>query len=71
VLERKKKKKNYQTTHRGPNKMFVWIIVLGLLQEPVKKWPEWECVRWKWTGDVYERRVICLEWRKRENRWIP
>ena len=44
----------------------------SLAKEPdVKKWPEWECVRWTWTGDVYERRVICLEWRKRENRWIP
>jgi hypothetical protein len=37
----------------------------------VKKWPEWECVRWTWAGDVYNRHVVCLEWRKRENRWIP
>lgn len=36
----------------------------------VKKWPEWECIRWTWTGDVYKRQVICLEWRKRDNRWI-
>ena len=35
------------------------------ITEPVKKWPEWECVRWTWTGDVYSRKVICLEWRKR------
>jgi hypothetical protein len=63
--------KNEKNTLRDPTKMFDWIIVLALAQEPVKKWPEWECVRWKWTGDVYERRVICLEWRKRENRWIP
>jgi len=63
--------KNEKNTLRDPNKMFDWIIVLALAQDPVKKWPEWECVRWKWTGDVYERRVICLEWRKRENRWIP
>lgn len=59
-------------------KMYGFIIAVALLidnekinKEPVKKWPEWECVRWSWTGDVYERRVICLEWRKRENRWIP
>lgn len=25
-----------------------------------------ECVRWTWTGDVYNRKVICLEWRKKE-----
>jgi len=27
--------------------------------------PEYECVRWAWTGDVYNRKVICLEWRKK------
>lgn len=51
--------------------MYDWILLLALAQEPVKKWPEWECVRWTWTGDVYERRVVCLEWQKRVNRWIP
>jgi len=52
--------------------MYDWILVLALNKEPdIKKWPEWECVRWTWTGDVYSRRVVCLEWRKRENRWIP
>jgi len=25
-----------------------------------------ECVRWTWTGDVYNRKVVCLEWRKKE-----
>ena len=24
------------------------------------------CVRWTWTGDVYNRRVVCLEWQKKE-----
>lgn len=28
--------------------------------------PEWQCVRWTWTGDVYNRRVYCLEWKKRK-----
>jgi hypothetical protein len=52
--------------------MYDWILLLALAREPdVKKWPEWECVRWTWTGDVYNRTVICLEWRKRENRWKP
>ena len=25
-----------------------------------------ECVRWTWSGDVYSRRVVCLEWRKKD-----
>ena len=25
-----------------------------------------ECIRWTWYGDVYNRTVICLEWRKKE-----
>ena len=28
--------------------------------------PEYECVRWAWSGDVYNRKVVCLEWRKRK-----
>jgi hypothetical protein len=52
--------------------MYDWILILALAKEPdVKKWPEWECVRWAWSGDVYNRTVWCLEWRKRDNRWIP
>lgn len=26
--------------------------------------PEYECVRWSWSGDVYSRKVVCLAWRK-------
>ena len=25
-----------------------------------------ECIRWTWSGDVYSRKVVCLEWRKKE-----
>jgi hypothetical protein len=25
-----------------------------------------ECVRWTWSGDVYGRKVTCLEWRKKD-----
>jgi len=28
--------------------------------------PEYECVRWTWSGDVYNRKVVCLEWIKRK-----
>ncbi len=27
----------------------------------------WSCVKWTWTGqDVFNRKVICLEWRKED-----
>ena len=22
------------------------------------------CVKWTWTGDIYNRKVVCLEWSK-------
>ena len=28
--------------------------------------PKQECVRWTWTGDVYNRVVVCLEWRDKD-----
>jgi len=28
--------------------------------------PEYECVRWTWSGDVYNRKVVCLQWRKKK-----
>lgn len=30
--------------------------------------PEYRCVRWGWTGDVYNRKVYCLEWKKIEKK---
>ena len=29
-----------------------------------KEKTEYRCVRWAWTGDVYNRKVVCLEWQK-------
>jgi len=29
---------------------------------------EYRCVRWTWTGDVYNRKVVCLEWKKVEGK---
>jgi len=29
---------------------------------------EYRCVRWSWTGDVYNRKVVCLEWKKVEKK---
>jgi hypothetical protein len=54
--------------------MIELILVLALAQDPadnIKKWPEWECVRWAWTGDVYSRVVWCLEWKKRDSVLLP
>jgi hypothetical protein len=25
---------------------------------------EYRCVRWAWTGDVFNRKVYCLEWKR-------
>jgi hypothetical protein len=40
--------------------MFDTILIIYLYA----KQPE--CIRWTWTGDVYSRKVVCLEWRKKE-----
>jgi hypothetical protein len=29
------------------------------------------CVRWTWTGDVYDRRVVCIEWSKQSKEKDP
>jgi hypothetical protein len=28
--------------------------------------PQYECVRWRWTGDVFNRKVYCVEWRVKD-----
>jgi len=34
------------------------LMLAGMLaQEP-------RCVKWTWTGDVYNRKVVCIEWTK-------
>jgi hypothetical protein len=25
-----------------------------------------KCIRWRWTGDVFERKVYCIEWVKKD-----
>jgi hypothetical protein len=48
-------------------KVIVLALVLSTINITSAKYTpqEWVCVRWKWTGDVYNRKVICLEWKKR------
>jgi hypothetical protein len=40
------------------------LLVVALNGQP-------QCVRWTWTGDVYNRRVVCLEWRYPEKKKEP
>ena len=42
--------------------LLLFIIIVALPSSAA----QWECVRWSWTGDVYNRKVVCLEWRKKE-----
>jgi hypothetical protein len=43
------------------------LLVILLISFPVSsKEEKYRCVRWAWTGDVYNRKVVCLEWKKVE-----
>ena len=41
-------------------------FMLPSLALPPNLAARWECVRWTWHGDVYNRTVICLEWRDKD-----
>jgi len=50
-----------------------WLVVLLLTvtlsaagQNKEKPDDGKRCVRWGWSGDVYERRIYCLEWVKKD-----
>jgi len=45
-----------------------FLLSLVLLLEGAAAKTEYRCVRWTWTGDVYNRKVVCLEWRKVERK---
>jgi len=48
-----------------------WILVIFMLipgTSNQKKKDEYRCVRWAWTVDVYNRKVVCLEWQKVERK---
>jgi hypothetical protein len=50
-------------------KLIVFIICLIILNasaEKTKKDELVKCVRWGWTGDVFERKVYCIEWIKKD-----
>jgi hypothetical protein len=50
-----------------------WLVVLLLTvtlsaagQNKEKPDDGKRCARWGWSGDVYERKVYCLEWVKKD-----
>ena len=49
-----------------------WLLMLFLLFMPVvssqERKTEYRCVRWAWTGDVYNLKVVCIKWEKVERR---
>jgi hypothetical protein len=50
-------------------KIIVFIICLVILNasgEKTNKDESLKCVRWRWTGDVFERKVYCIEWVKKD-----
>ena len=47
----------------------ILLFTLLTAQEPII----FECVKWSWTGDVYNRKIVCLEWKIKDcsNRLYP
>lgn len=41
-------------------------ILLLLVIIPSAAIQKKECTKWSWTGDVYSRKVTCLEWRDKD-----
>jgi len=46
------------------------LLVAGLLftpivfGKPITKDEKWVCTQWQWSGDVYNRKVYCIQWVK-------
>jgi hypothetical protein len=45
-----------------------WLLLLFFSATLASDKTEYRCIRWTWTGDVYNRKVICLEWKKVERK---
>ncbi len=45
--------------------MYEFILFMAIMSKPPEP-PVYECVRWTWTGDVYNRKVVCLQWREKD-----
>jgi hypothetical protein len=43
--------------------VFFLLVLPGASSQASKT--EYRCVRWAWSGDVFNRKTICLEWKKK------
>jgi len=43
-----------------------YVLLLLLVVSIPSSAARWVCVRWAWTGDVYNRTVWCLEWKDKD-----
>jgi len=45
-----------------------YIVFLGIsmIAFLVAATIEYRCIKWTWTGDVFNRKVVCIEWKKVE-----
>jgi hypothetical protein len=47
----------------------VVILLFGVFRDRlIAATIKYRCVKWTWTGDVYNRKVVCLEWKKVEKK---
>ena len=46
--------------------LLLLTVMTGSAEQKTDKNETWICVRWQWTGDVYNRAVYCLEWKKKD-----
>jgi hypothetical protein len=46
--------------------LLLLTVLAGSAEQTIDKDAPWICVRWQWTGDVYNRTVYCLEWKKKD-----
>ena len=45
-------------------KMFLVLVSLSYAVDCIAAVSKPVCVKWTWTGDAYNRRVVCLVWDK-------
>lgn len=42
------------------------MLYIMLTANQPKEPPVYECVKWGWTGDVNNRKVVCYEWKLKD-----
>jgi len=48
---------------------FLWLycyLGISMIAFLVAATIEYRCIKWTWTGDVFNRKVVCIEWKKVE-----